>query len=62
MALGRMDNDGRAPDLGGVVGARTLLEVIDAWEYLGLVFATAAGLPRGWPEAGETRQAGGGAL
>lgn len=45
VALGRMDNDGRVRDLSDVVGARTLLEVIDAWEHLGPVIATTAGPP-----------------
>ncbi|MFE2972169.1 hypothetical protein ACFXKC_53195 [Streptomyces sp. NPDC059340] len=45
VALGRMDNDGRVRDLSDVVGARTLLEVIDAWEHPGPVIATTAGLP-----------------
>ncbi|MFF2517958.1 fumarylacetoacetate hydrolase family protein [Streptomyces sp. NPDC058086] len=45
VALGRVDNGGRVRDLSDVVGARTLLEVIDAWEHLGPVIAAAAGLP-----------------
>jgi len=45
VALGRMDTDGRVRDLSEVVGARTLLDVIDAWEHLGPVIAAAADLP-----------------
>ena len=45
VALGRMDTDGRVRDLSEVVGARTLLDVIDAWGQLGPVIAAAADLP-----------------
>ncbi|MEU0840600.1 fumarylacetoacetate hydrolase family protein [Streptomyces sp. NPDC005962] len=45
VALGRMDTEGRVRDLSEVVGARTLLDVIDAWEQLGPVIAAAADLP-----------------
>jgi 2-keto-4-pentenoate hydratase/2-oxohepta-3-ene-1,7-dioic acid hydratase in catechol pathway len=45
VALGRVDDDGRVRDLSEVVGDRTLLDVIDAWEHLGPVLTAATGLP-----------------
>ncbi len=46
VALGRVgDDDVTVYDLGGVVGERTLLEVVDEWERFGPAIAAATGLP-----------------
>jgi 2-keto-4-pentenoate hydratase/2-oxohepta-3-ene-1,7-dioic acid hydratase in catechol pathway len=44
-ALGRVDEDLRVHDLQGVLGDRTMLEVIEAWDDLGPVVAAATDLP-----------------
>ncbi|MGW7545190.1 fumarylacetoacetate hydrolase family protein [Streptomyces sp. NPDC054770] len=45
VSLGRADDAGRVHDLGEVVGDRSLLDVIDAWEHFGPPIAAATGLP-----------------
>jgi 2-keto-4-pentenoate hydratase/2-oxohepta-3-ene-1,7-dioic acid hydratase in catechol pathway len=44
--VGRVgDDEVTVHDLGGVVGHRTLLEVVDAWEHIGPAIAAATGPP-----------------